>query len=262
MSTNGSSRTGRRTLLAAVTIAGWLTSSASLAAVTPILGSVQASVGVSTNLMNQAPSDTDDWAGGPASLSAATSAFVFGAAGAFASAHAGVDAGWASATQGDVAFDFGWNLTSTPGDLAMASLGAAGPDWTYSFIPDVDSVFILDFLVSVSGTATDFSGWRLFDNGVVVSSAPTAPSSGMISHALTGGAVHILTLRSGASGAAFTQPLNGEMDGLFSWRIADAPVAAVPEPDTWALAIVGFGLCGATLRRRRRERIPATAHPS
>ena len=33
--------------------------------------------------------------------------------------------------------------------------------------------------------------------------------------------------------------------------VADATVAGVPEPASWALMIGGFGLAGATLRRRR-----------
>lgn len=32
---------------------------------------------------------------------------------------------------------------------------------------------------------------------------------------------------------------------------------AVPEPRTWAMLIVGFGLTGAGLRQRRRSRLPA-----
>lgn len=32
----------------------------------------------------------------------------------------------------------------------------------------------------------------------------------------------------------------------------EPPVAAVPEPGTWALMLMGFGLCGAVLRRRRK----------
>ncbi|MBE1526364.1 hypothetical protein GGC65_000820 [Sphingopyxis sp. OAS728] len=37
------------------------------------------------------------------------------------------------------------------------------------------------------------------------------------------------------------------------------PVAAVPEPGTWALMLIGFGLCGAVLRRRRRSLPPGSS---
>ncbi|MBS0362944.1 MAG: PEPxxWA-CTERM sorting domain-containing protein [Proteobacteria bacterium] len=36
-------------------------------------------------------------------------------------------------------------------------------------------------------------------------------------------------------------------------NISEAVVAAVPEPATWALMLLGFGGLGATLRRRRRS---------
>lgn len=42
----------------------------------------------------------------------------------------------------------------------------------------------------------------------------------------------------------------------------DTPVAAVPEPETWALMLIGFGFCGALLRRRREhstKRTPSIA---
>jgi outer membrane protein assembly factor BamB len=34
-------------------------------------------------------------------------------------------------------------------------------------------------------------------------------------------------------------------------RVSMQQVAAVPEPESWALLIAGFGLCGAVMRRRR-----------
>jgi hypothetical protein len=44
----------------------------------------------------------------------------------------------------------------------------------------------------------------------------------------------------------------GAAYGLNELRVFDAPaVSAVPEPSTWAFMIVGFGLAGGTLRRRR-----------
>ena len=36
-------------------------------------------------------------------------------------------------------------------------------------------------------------------------------------------------------------------------------VSGVPEPATWAEFILGFGLVGVMLRRRRQSAVPATA---
>ncbi|MBY9061427.1 PEPxxWA-CTERM sorting domain-containing protein [Sphingomonas yunnanensis] len=35
--------------------------------------------------------------------------------------------------------------------------------------------------------------------------------------------------------------------------------AAVPEPSTWAMMVLGFGLAGAAIRRRRAAGAPAAA---
>ncbi len=40
-------------------------------------------------------------------------------------------------------------------------------------------------------------------------------------------------------------------DSADGYRLDSISVAAVPEPATWALMISGFGLAGASLRRRR-----------
>ena len=47
---------------------------------------------------------------------------------------------------------------------------------------------------------------------------------------------------------------------LFGLRIEDAP-AAVPEPATWALMILGLGLTAAAMRRSRRQAFPSL-HPA
>ena len=38
----------------------------------------------------------------------------------------------------------------------------------------------------------------------------------------------------------------------------DTPVAAVPEPATWAMMLIGFGLCAAAMRRRRNDPAEST----
>ncbi|WP_260600179.1 PEPxxWA-CTERM sorting domain-containing protein [Sphingomonas endolithica] len=45
----------------------------------------------------------------------------------------------------------------------------------------------------------------------------------------------------------FAQVVNGSQDLTFS-----ATIAAVPEPATWGMMIVGFGLAGTALRRKRK----------
>lgn len=45
--------------------------------------------------------------------------------------------------------------------------------------------------------------------------------------------------------------VEGYYFGLRDFSTFVSPVAAVPEPATWAMMIVGFGMAGATIRRRR-----------
>lgn len=48
----------------------------------------------------------------------------------------------------------------------------------------------------------------------------------------------------------FAQVVNGSQDLTFS-----ATIAAVPEPATWGMMIVGFGIIGTSLRRKRSTRV-------
>lgn len=42
----------------------------------------------------------------------------------------------------------------------------------------------------------------------------------------------------------------------------ETPVAPVPEPATWAMMLIGFGLCAAAMRRRRKESAESTLQPA
>ena len=48
---------------------------------------------------------------------------------------------------------------------------------------------------------------------------------------------------------------NGVNPGLSELSFEGDLVAAVPEPATWALMILGFGIVGSALRRRRRAQV-------
>lgn len=59
--------------------------------------------------------------------------------------------------------------------------------------------------------------------------------------------------------APFANPIRISMNGLGGNNVvfsaATAVAGAVPEPDSWALLIAGFGLVGAAARRQRRHRL-------
>ena len=42
-------------------------------------------------------------------------------------------------------------------------------------------------------------------------------------------------------------------NGSFAGQLAFTPTAAVPEPSTWALMLLGFGAIGFSMRRRRKD---------
>lgn len=48
--------------------------------------------------------------------------------------------------------------------------------------------------------------------------------------------------------------LDGTQTSIFDWSITGLAAGAVPEPSAWALALLGFGLTGAALRRRPARR--------
>jgi len=60
------------------------------------------------------------------------------------------------------------------------------------------------------------------------------------------------------AGLSFTVT-GGGVSSVSQIRIGQALAAPVPEPTTWAMALLGFGVIGFTVRRRRRPSLTQMA---
>ena len=180
--------------------------------------------------------------------------------------HATESATWLSADRGSVTVtDFGHEFDVSDGSISQIETLLAGDagghqDWSYAFQATGDSVFNLDF--DVLGHGDDLFGlgqWQLefVGDGLEFFTLSDGFASGTLdnrhtgsfSHALRDGVNYRVSLINLNSLGSFTpNHQSAAMDATFDWSIS--PVAGVPEPATWALSIMGFGLAGAALRRR------------
>jgi len=216
------------------------------------------------------PSHGDSWTGAPRDLTASASATQAGGTDTV-SAHGTILANWASANAGSVSIqDYGWTVAANDPSITLVSpsvnAGFTGPfDWSYQFTATRDGTFDLD--IDLIGAGDDLFGlgaWDLnFADGAVATetellrgyfSAPTDEISASFSHALLAGHTYTVGLRNldGFSTAGITtnSSVQAQEGGVVFWAIT--PDGA-PEASTWALAVAGFGLAGAALRRRRGD---------
>lgn len=108
---------------------------------------------------------------------------------------------------------------------AFVSAGITATPWTTTLALDTLPVF----------TTT------LFNNGASIKSSPGTPAQRSFASYGQAGNVWIV-------GADFFNT-----DGADGFKLSNLAVSpAVPEPETWAMLIAGFGLVGATMRRRVR----------
>ncbi len=129
---------------------------------------------------------------------------------------------------------------------ALASFSITSPAWGNPFYPissfDISSAGLMvtvgqQYALSLSSPSTIFAGWAGPD---------TTPYAG-------GAAFGRST-----STAAWGNPVGTSGDLLFATYVDPNPVvAAVPEPSTWAMMILGFGIVGGAMRRRK---LASTAH--
>ncbi len=212
----------------------------------------------------------DAWkvAGVPEDLTAAAAASAEGRGGAV-NASSKITAHWDSADSGSIDYlDHGWSATAVnegAGDeIFRLETSEAAPDWTYAFTATEDGTF--DFGFALRTVATDAFGLGVWD--LIFSAGPGSEEairfhglgsgnfddSGTVSRALLAGHDYRVSLvsreRLTAVGDGAFGGRNSTEFSNFTWAINGASSAA-PEPSAWALAILGMGLAGATLRRRR-----------
>jgi hypothetical protein len=70
-----------------------------------------------------------------------------------------------------------------------------------------------------------------------------------------GGALQLRTSQSFNYAAVTGDGTAGDVIPRFGFQFAPAATGAVPEPATWAMMIVGFGMMGASMRRRQPARV-------
>lgn len=136
---------------------------------------------------------------------------------------------------------FAWtSLSNSSGILLGALVGNYG-----SFTID----YSLDFLLG---------GNTVFSQAGSESSccAHLGPFSAPVTTGLSLDTLRLTATRTqGSGGPAFSlAPFNGTPDKNSSYNFSFSAVSAVPEPSTWALMLLGFGLVGGAMRSKRRQK--------
>lgn len=100
-------------------------------------------------------------------------------------------------------------------------------------------------LALFGGGSQAFTGQQLIDSGIANGSQSSSVTNGRLTFfANSGVSISGLTIRSSQNSA--------EVDNF-------ATIGAVPEPGTWATMLLGFGVIGGAMRRRRRVGILSIA---
>lgn len=183
-----------------------------------------------------------------------------------------------------------YNNTTTTGDagasvLSLSSLSAhAGLDLAFDFMawnswdggsgpfPSTD-IFevLLDGVLILSMSPANASGVAIIPPEATLTFGPAPYGFGDSSPFFDRDTVYRVSLTNlahSSSTAAFAFRVNGigwqggsdEAFGLDNLRVSLASTGAIPEPATWVSMILGFGLLGAGLRRRRGDL--ATPNPA
>ena len=158
--------------------------------------------------------------------------------------------------------------------IALSSAFAAVPAYaqavTFTLTGSRNATFTLDDSIPDSSTSSALVGNQIFFNAVAGTFGGTA---GIADISFGTNLIADLNIQSAslgftqlsAAGDLFTGPASnpifntgtfslsgGFLAGPATLTITRAAVAAVPEPGTWAMMLIGFGAMGVSMQRRRR----------
>jgi hypothetical protein len=239
-----------------------------LAAVTPISGGVAAEAYASAgSIENFGPASATGWTTlqpGVAfnAFSSAVANFPGGLAGnpAFASTRMEIFSNWASATAGTVYMGWGHFIENS----GEAEAGNADPEWRYQFSLSTPAELLLNwsgFSTVTAGSSTFGLGSAImlvndgseFSQQLSTGGSIMGPFGSGTSTAMLAPGNYLLTLNPNHRvGAGSTIGADAQLS--IDWSI-NPMAGAVPEPASWAMLIAGFGLVGATMRRRQRAQL-------
>lgn len=125
-----------------------------------------------------------------------------------------------------------------PGTLSLAGFGAIS---SLSFIwGSVDTFNVLSFLDRAGNAIYTITGTQLL--GSAATGAQDASNTNpVVSFNFTGADTAVAALRLGSTGSSSD----------YSFEIDNLAISSVPEPATWGMMMLGLGIAGASLRRRR-----------
>jgi hypothetical protein len=148
----------------------------------------------------------------------------------------------------------------------VSTRNAPNKNWEYVFTTGASAgTFTGNWSLTVTGAyTTGLNGIYSFDGQSPFNITPDVliptSGSGSFSVALAPNTTYAFSFTNFGSASGFTNGLfagDASASFVFDWTIEGGTGGggggtAVPEPASWAMLIAGFGLVGATARRRRR----------
>lgn len=132
-----------------------------------------------------------------------------------------------------------------PGTLSLAGFGAIS---SLSFIwGSVDSFNVLNFLDSAGRAIYSITGAELL--GANATGAQELPTTNpLVNFSFSGADQNVAALQFTSTDPSFNS-------SNYSFEIDNLAISPVPEPATWGMMMLGLGIAGASLRRRRSTKV-------